>query len=97
MTLQSNQFCYFDLYCDRSSSFSNGPSNERLVAWDQSVRYLPIEARVSRGQRIPVSAQHDFEAVRVGLPELHPFMTANMVGHAELLSPTGPPQPVSNT
>jgi type II protein arginine methyltransferase len=76
---------YFELHADRMHRFSNGPHQPRLVAWDQSVRYLPIEVRVRAGQRVAVSAYHDYEAVRVGVPHLTPDMVAGCVGHTEVM------------
>jgi len=78
---------YFELHTDGSNTFSNGPHQAKLVAWDQSVRYLPVEVRVSRGQRMPISAQHDFEAVRVGVPQVDPSTVAGCVGHKEVFDP----------
>ena len=78
---------YFDLHCNPANSFSNGPSNKRLVAWDQNARYLPIEVHVSQGMRLLVRAEHDFEAVRVGVPQIHPEMIRGSVGHTELMQP----------
>ena len=78
---------YFTLECDESHSFSNGPKQHGLVAWDQNVRTMPIEMRVARGMRLPLSASHDHEAVRVGLPQILPEMlnARDLIGHAELL------------
>lgn len=77
---------YFELHADRMHRFSNGPHQPRLIAWDQSVRYLPIEVRVRVGQCMAVSAYHDYEAVRVGVPHLTPNMVAGCVGHTEVTS-----------
>ena len=76
---------YWELHCDAEHAFSNGPYNPRLVAWDQSVRNMPIEARVCAGERVTVHAHHDYEAVRVGVPEIRSEWLRDAVGHAEVL------------
>ena len=79
---------YFDLRCDTAAGnrFSNGPATRQLVAWDQSMRCLPLEVRLTAGQRVPLTAEHDFEAVRVGVPQLHPSMFMDTIGHREILN-----------
>ena len=92
---------YFTLRCDESgdNDFHSGPANERLVAWNQSLRTMPIELRVHRGDRLPLLAEHNHEAVRVGLPQIRPEMMrdergAPMVGHFEILGAPSPTAPV---
>ena len=78
---------FWELRCDEdpSNNFNSGPSNSKLVAWDQSLRTLPVELRVTTGQSIEVLASHDYEAVRIGLPQIRPEMLRrDMVGHTEL-------------
>ncbi len=66
------------------NAYSSGPDNEELVAWDQSVRTLPIECRVAAGMRLKVHAFHTDSLVGIGLPELTPQMIDGSVGHTEL-------------
>ena len=91
----SGLLVYFTLRCDQSGNndFDSGPANEKLVAWNQSLRTTPIELRVQQGDRLPLSAEHNHEAVRVGLPQIRPEMVrdergAPMVGHLEILNAT---------
>ena len=39
--------------------FSSGPDNAELVAWDQVVRYLPVEISVEPGLQLELTARHD--------------------------------------
>lgn len=84
---------YFDLHCDGEHTFCSGPTNSRLTAWDQNLRSLPVEVRVNPAITLPMVAEHNHEAVRVGLPHLHPSMVEGTVGHHELLGQ--PAQPIS--
>ena len=86
---------YFTLRCDDdpANHFHSGPANGTLVAWDQNTRNMPIETNVRAGQRVRLQAEHDHQAVRVGLPELRPEMVRGMVGHRELLGLEGPSPP----
>ena len=77
---------YFHLRCDEDDVYSSGPDNPQLVAWDQNLRYLPIEVRVQAGLRLQVRAEHDEQMVRVGLPQLRPEWIEGSVGHTQLLS-----------
>ena len=81
---------HFVLRCDdddHQHHFASGPANADLVAWDQSVRHLPIEMRLTTGQQLLVHASHDHQACRVGLPQIHPEMVRGCVGHLEILDP----------
>ena len=86
---------HFSLRCDESGSntFHSGPSNSKLVAWDQSLRVMPIELRVRKGERLKLFVEHSHEAVKVGLPAIRPEMLRDasgrlMVGHREVLPPS---------
>ena len=37
---------YFRLRCDDDNVYDSGPSNAQPIAWDQSVRFLPVEQRL---------------------------------------------------
>ena len=76
---------YFHLHCDDENHFSSGPDNPDLTAWDQNMRYLPIEINVRAGMTLLVTAEHDHQQVRVGLPQLRPEWLQGSVGHIELL------------
>ena len=78
---------HWTLRCDDTFHFHSGPENRDLVAWDQSVRLVPVEMRLAEGQTLVVRASHDHEACRVGLPQVHPSMVAGCVGHLELFDP----------
>ena len=78
---------YFRLRCDESNTYSSGPENARLVAWDQNLRFLPVQVRVRKGMRLRLRAEHDEQLVRVGLPELSPDMVAGSVGHVDQFLP----------
>ena len=80
------------LDADPRNDFASGPSNTELVAWDQSLRVIPIELRVRGGERLQLRVEHDHEAVRVGLPGIHPSMMQDMVGHTELVAMPGQQQ-----
>ena len=77
---------------DPRNDFASGPSNTELVAWDQSLRVIPVELRVRGGERLQLRVEHDHEAVRVGLPGIHPSMMQDMVGHTELVAMPGQQQ-----
>jgi hypothetical protein len=47
--------------------YSTGPDNPRLVAWSQSLRYLPTPVRVGATEELELWAHHTGEAVCVGL------------------------------
>ena len=78
---------YFSLHCDEDPAqwYSSGPDNAQLVAWDQSVRTLPVELRVRAGQRIKAVAYHDEKLVGIGLPDVSPEMLEGAVGHLEAM------------
>lgn len=76
---------YFHLQLGEENWFSTGPENGSLTAWDQNLRYLPIEVNVRRGTTLVLAAEHDEQRVRVGLPELRPEWLQGSVGHTELL------------
>ncbi|KAL1515803.1 hypothetical protein AB1Y20_002419 [Prymnesium parvum] len=78
---------YFHLHCDERHTFSSGPDNPNLTAWDQNLRYLPIEVNVKSGTTLLVHAEHDQQMVRVGLPQLKPEWIQSSVGHHEILAP----------
>jgi len=80
---------YFHLHLDHEpeNDFSSGPENKRLVAWDQSVRYLPMHVEVTKGQVLQVAASHDAQTTRIGLTQLSPSMLGH-IGHI-------PPVPVA--
>ena len=85
---------YFRLHCDEddANTYSSGPDNPTLVAWDQNTRYLPVEMRVTAGQSLLVEAQHDASMVALGLPSMSPDMLTD-IGHVELIRrdhPHGP-------
>ena len=85
---------YFRLHCDEddANTYSSGPDNPTLVAWDQNTRYLPVEVRVSAGQSLLVQAIHDASMVSVGLPQMTPDMLTD-IGHTELIQKHHPNRP----
>ena len=44
----SHVLLYFTLHCDSdpANHYHSGPANEQLVAWDQSMRAMPVELQV---------------------------------------------------
>mmetsp|Transcript_19921 Transcript_19921/g.51200 ORF Transcript_19921/g.51200 Transcript_19921/m.51200 type:complete len:132 (+) Transcript_19921:170-565(+) len=51
---------YFSLDLDGepANTFDSGPANADLIAWDQSVRSLPVHCHVRAGQELHVVANH---------------------------------------
>ena len=75
---------------DGSCTFSTGPhDNKSLTAWDQSLRVLPIELAVTAGESLHLTAEHNHEFVRVGLPSIRPDHIDGVVGHHELFADGG--------
>ena len=50
--------------------FSTGPDNPNLVAWNQSLRHLPLPVRVEAGEQISLWASRTEEEVSVGLRDV---------------------------
>ena len=64
-------------------TFSTSPLNSDLVAWDQTVRFLPIQLGVTKGQVLHLQSSTDHLHVQVGLPNVHGCTLG--LGHHELL------------
>ena len=76
---------HFDLdFFEGASRFSTSPDNPDLIAWDQTLRYLPIQLSVKKGQILGLVASHDNLHVHVGLPNVSGCVLG--IGHSELLN-----------
>lgn len=64
--------------------FSTSPDNPDLVAWDQTLRFLPIQLGVKKGQVLNLVGNHDNLHVQVGLPNVDGCVMG--IGHLELLN-----------
>ena len=64
------------------------PDNDKLVAWDQSVRYLPVEVRVTAGMSLALFAKHDESQTQIGVLHgpTHPPTARNTVHNAAIPS-----------
>ena len=85
-------FFDLDLYAG-APKFSTSPNNPNLVAWDQTLRYLPIQLGVHRGQVLKLTANHDNLHVHVGLPSVDGCVLG--LGHRELLNKRTTHEPTS--
>ena len=85
-------FFDLDLYAG-APKFSTSPNNPNLVAWDQTLRYLPIQLGVHRGQVLKLTANHDNLHVHVGLPSVDGCVLG--LGHRELLNKRTTNEPTS--
>lgn len=83
---------YFNLDLDGSSEnmFDSGPSNEELIAWDQSARYLPVQCKVCQGQAIHIVATHTRSLLKtLTVVDLSPEMIGD-IGHTHIVgNPAG--------
>lgn len=79
---------HFDLDVDDGDRLSSGAGGDANGAWDQLVRYLPVEVRVDRGDAIPLYAEHVSDDVFLYLraKALGPnaIDVENVVGHVDL-------------
>lgn len=75
-----------DLDGDPANVFDSGPDNADLIAWDQSVRYLPVRCHVQAGQTVHVVASHTEHFLQsLEIVDLAREMVGD-VGHAQLVS-----------
>lgn len=79
---------HFDLDVDDGDRLSSGAGGDANGAWDQLVRYLPVEVKVDRGDAIPLYAEHVSDDVFLYLraKALGPnaIDVDNVVGHVDL-------------
>ena len=75
---------WFSLDLADGVAFSSGPDNPTLVAWDQTLRFLPIQLGVKKGQVLNLVGNHDNLHVQVGLPNVDGCVMG--IGHLELLN-----------
>ena len=78
---------FFRLRCDddEGNTYDSGPENARLVAWDQSVRYLPTELVVKAGEQLRLGASHDIRQLLTLTILQPPAHMLTKVGHPELV------------
>ena len=83
---------YFHLHCDAhpDSHMSTGPDDMPSPAggppthWDQMLRYLPAEVRVTRGQALTLVARHTDHETQLAIIDIPPTSLSG-VGHVELV------------
>ena len=64
---------YFHLHLRRGQPYySSGPDNPQLVAWSQSVRFLPTPVRASAGETLLLWASRSDEEICVGVRDVAP-------------------------
>ena len=70
LTTTRTHYYLYPLLLVLTGAFYTGPDNAKLVAWDQNLRFLPVEVHVKAGMSLLVRAEHDEQQVRLGVPQI---------------------------